>query len=204
MGCPNLEVGPLLIIGGPEVGKIMASPDQKTLELADRSRLVSLLTCHQQRILAYIHALVPDPHDAQDVLQQTCLVICEKFHEFDPESDFVAWARQIAWWQVRAVRQKFARSKVLFDDDVLGAIAETAGTEGSDPDRRLDALSRCLERLLPRDRDLVLARYERGGDVEHAAQRSGRSLQAAYKALARIRRLLFDCVASNVADQGAL
>lgn len=181
----------------------METPDQKAIELAARGRLVSLLTRHQQRILAYIHALVPDPHDAQDVLQQTCLVICEKFHEFDPESDFVAWARQIAWWQVRSVRQRFARSRLLYDDDVLEAIAATAGAERSDPDRRLDALSRCLERLLPRDRDLVLARYESGGDVEHAAQRSGRSLQAAYKALTRIRRLLFDCVANQTAESGA-
>ena len=182
----------------------MSSPDQRWLELAERSRLVSLLTCHQQRILAYIHVLVPDPHDAQDVLQQTCLVICEKFHEFDPESDFVAWARQIAWWEVRAVRQKYARSKVLFDDEVLEAIARTAGTEmeKSDPDRRLDALLHCLERLLPRDRDLVLARYERGSDVEYAARRSGRSLQAAYKALTRIRKLLLDCVASQLDEQG--
>jgi RNA polymerase sigma-70 factor (ECF subfamily) len=171
-------------------------------ELADRSRLVSLLTCHQQRILAYIHALVPDPHDALDVLQQTCLVICEKFDEFDPESDFVAWARQIAWWQVRAVRQKFARSKLLFGDDVLELIAGTAGAGYSEQDCRLDALSRCLERLLPRDRELVLARYERGGDVEQAARRSGRSLPAAYKALTRIRRLLFDCVADQLEERG--
>ena len=184
----------------------MASPDQKSPELAERSCLVAYLTCHQQRILAYIHALVPDPHDAQDVLQQTCLVICEKFHEFDPESDFVAWARQIAWWEVRAVRQRFARSKVLFDDDVLESIAKTAGmlTEESDSDWRLDALLRCLERLMPRDRDLVLARYEMGSDVGHAARRSGRSLQAAYKALTRIRKLLFDCVDSRVSGQGAL
>ena len=71
----------------------MASSEQKSRELAERSRLVSLLTCHQQRILAYIHALVPNPHDAQDVLQQTCLVICEKFHEFDPQTDFALIGR---------------------------------------------------------------------------------------------------------------
>jgi RNA polymerase sigma-70 factor, ECF subfamily len=181
------------------------TPEQESLELADRGRLVALLTCHQQRILAYIHALVPNPNDAQDVLQQTCLVICEKFQEFDPASDFLAWAREIAWWQVRAARQKFARSKMLFDDDVLEAIARTAAEErpDQDQDQRLEALSRCLERLLPRDRALVLARYERGVDVQDAAKRSGRSLQAAYKALTRIRKLLFDCVTNRLAEQSA-
>ena len=37
-----------------------------------------------------------------------------------------------------------------------------------------------------------MTRYESG--VEEAAQRTGRSLVAAYKALARLRKLLHDCV----------
>ena len=39
--------------------------------------------------------------------------------------------------------------------------------------------------------------------VEEAALRSGRSLEAAYKALTRIRKLLFDCVSHQLAAGGA-
>src|SRR6185436_5305722 len=87
--------------------------------------LVLLMTQHQRRIFAYIYTLVPDRHAAEDILQETSLVICEKFHEFKTGTDFVAWANQIAWWQVRATRTKFARSKVVFDDAVLEKIAHT-------------------------------------------------------------------------------
>ena len=45
--------------------------------------------------------------------------MCEKFHEFRPGTDFVAWACQIAWWRVRGARQRLARSRVLFVQDVL-------------------------------------------------------------------------------------
>jgi RNA polymerase sigma-70 factor (ECF subfamily) len=167
-----------------------------------RNRLVALLASHQRRIFAYLQTLVPDPHAAEDLLQETCLVISEKFHEFTPGTDFLAWAFQIAWWRVRAARQKFARSKILFDDDVLEAVATTARGMTGEMDCRREALSGCLQRLPPRDRDLVLARYEPGGGVSEAARRSGRSVVAAYKALARIRKILHDCVSHRTAAEG--
>jgi RNA polymerase sigma-70 factor (ECF subfamily) len=39
--------------------------------------------------------------------------------------------------------------------------------------------------------------------VGEAARRSGRSLEAAYKALNRIRKLLLDCVENRLAMEGA-
>jgi RNA polymerase sigma-70 factor (ECF subfamily) len=65
-------------------------------------------------------------------------------------------------------------------------------------DARHEALEHCLKKLHPRDRDLLLTRYEPGGGVEAAAQRSGRSMEAAYKALARLRKLLHDCVTQRL------
>jgi RNA polymerase sigma-70 factor (ECF subfamily) len=47
----------------------------------------------------------------------------------------------------------------------------------------------------------VLTRYEPGSGVPEAARRSGRSLEAAYKALARIRKLLLDCVTHQLAGE---
>ena len=103
---------------------------------------------------------------------------------------------------MRASRQKFARSKVVFDQDVLDAVAQTAGTMTGELDARHEALTHCLEKLHARDRELVLTRYERGHGVEEAARRSGRSVVAAYKALNRIRKLLFDCVTNQLAVEG--
>lgn len=157
-------------------------------------RLMGLMTSHQRQIFSYIHTLVPDRHDAEDILQETSMVICEKFHEFQPDSDFVAWACQIAWWRVRNARKNFAKSKLVFDDIVLAAIATTVLKAAPELDQRHQALDQCLQRLNPRDRELVLTRYERGCGVEEAAKRSGRTLTAAYKALGRIRKLLHDCV----------
>ena len=172
-------------------------------EIESRTRLVALWTRHQRQVFSYILALVPSRHDSDDILQETGVVICRKFDEFQDGTDFVAWACQIAWWQVRAARQKFARSKVVFDDDVLEAAAPQFALMAREVDARHEALGNCLRKLHPRDRELVLTRYERGHGVEEAARRTGRSMEAAYRALNRIRKLLADCVTNQLSLEGA-
>ena len=88
----------------------------------------------------------------------------------------MAWACQIAYWEVRRSRQKFARSKVVFNQVLADAISETAVELMPEMSARHDALMKCLEKLHPRDRELLLTRYEPGNGVEEAAERSGRSL----------------------------
>src|SRR6187402_757238 len=178
-------------------------PEPDEPSCLDRSKqLMRLMTQHQRRIFGYIYTLVPDRHDAEDILQETSVVICEKFAQFQPGTDFAAWACQIAFWEVRRARQKFARSKVVFNDEVVEAIGQTAAELIPEASARHEALAGCLQKLHPRDRDLVLTRYEPGSGVEQAAARSGRSLEAAYKALGRIRKLLHDCVSNQLSLEG--
>src|SRR6186997_1615582 len=101
-------------------------------EAEKRKRLMTLMTRYQQRIYSYIFTLVPRRADADDLLQETSLVICEKFDEFEEGTDFVAWACQIAYWRVRYSRQKFARGKVLFSQELLDAVAKTAAEMSED------------------------------------------------------------------------
>jgi RNA polymerase sigma-70 factor (ECF subfamily) len=172
-------------------------------ETESRKRLMMLMTRHQRQIFSYIYALVPNRYDAEDLLQETSVVICEKFNDFEEGTDFVAWACQIAYWRVRYSRQKFARSKVVFDQDIVDAIAQTASEMVEEMDDRHVALGYCLQKLHTRDRELLLTRYEPGCGVEEAARRSGRTVKTAYKALTRLRKLLLDCVTTKLATGGA-
>lgn len=168
-----------------------------------QKQLVRLLTQNQRRIFSYIYTLVPDRQAAEDLLQETCMVICEKFGDFQIGTDFAAWACQIAYWEIRAARKKFARAKVIFDQPLLDAVAQTAAEMATELSDRHQALAECLEKLHPRDRTLVVTRYEPGGSVAAAAQCTGRSIVAAYKALTRIRKLLQDCVTHQLDTEHA-
>jgi RNA polymerase sigma-70 factor (ECF subfamily) len=169
---------------------------------SDRStELVQLMMKYQRRIFAYIHTIVPSRSDAEDILQETSLTICEKFSDFKEGTNFYSWACQIAYWKVRAARKKYATSKVLFNDEVLEVISQTRIEMEEELDHRHGALSKCLQKLNERDRRLVLVRYESGHNVKAAAQASGRTIQGAYKALTRIRKVLFDCVSLELSTQ---
>ena len=76
------------------VPKSSAAPSS---ELQARKHLVGLLARHQRQLARYIHTLVPHVQDAEDIFQETCEVICEKFDQFSPGTDFLAWACEIAW-----------------------------------------------------------------------------------------------------------
>jgi len=171
-------------------------------ETESRKRLMGLMTRHQRQIFSYIYALVPNRDDAEDLLQETSLVICEKFQEFEPGTDFVAWACQIAYWRVKYSQQRFMRSKVVFDQEIVDVLAKTVDDMADELDDRHEALGLCLQKLHPRDRDLLMARYEPGGGVKEAARRTGRTVTTAYKALSRLRKLLLDCVSTRLADKG--
>jgi RNA polymerase sigma-70 factor (ECF subfamily) len=158
------------------------------------AELVQLMIKYQRRIFAYIHTLVPSRNDAEDILQEASLTICEKFKDFEIGTNFYSWACQIAYWKIRAARKKYATSKVIFNQEVLDVIAQTRGQMEEELNSRHQALSRCLKKLNDRDRRMVLIRYESGKNVSAAAHACGRSVQGAYKALNRIRKALFDCV----------
>ena len=69
-------------------------------------------------------------------------------------------------------------------------------------DDRREALAGCIEKLGPRDRDLLARRFTDGATTQSTSEQVGRSVEAVYKALARIRQALFDCVQRTLAREG--
>jgi len=100
--------------------------------------------------------------------------------------------------------KKRQRCKVRFSQAMLERVAETAIEQAStlQLDRRREALVDCIARLAPRDRDLIGRRLSRGATTRSTADQLGRSVDAVYKALARIRQALFECVTRSLAKEG--
>ena len=56
---------------------------------SDRNEVfVELLMLHQQRLYGFIYTLVPNPADAEDLLQQTSLVLWQKFRRVRSRQEF--------------------------------------------------------------------------------------------------------------------
>jgi RNA polymerase sigma-70 factor (ECF subfamily) len=163
---------------------------------------VQLLTSHQRSLYVYILTLVHQPTDADEVLQNTNVVLCAKAADWRSINSFAAWSQKIAYFEVLAFRKRNARSRLLFAPDVLESLAHDAATgdDGVESDRRT-ALSLCMEKLAPRDRELIGRRYAAGGAVERIASEDRRPASSVYRSLERIRLALLNCIRRRITAQ---
>jgi RNA polymerase sigma-70 factor (ECF subfamily) len=159
---------------------------------------------NQRRLYAYILTLLPRRDDAEDVFQETSLVLWGKFDAANPPADFAAWGCRIAYFKVLDFYKKRQRSRVCFSQEMLERVGETAAIRAATLrlDERSAALETCIEKLRPGDRDLLARRFALGATTESTAAEVGRSVDAVYKALAKIRHALFACITRTLAHEG--
>ena len=162
-------------------------------------QFVELLTRHHQRIFLFILSMVPNQNEAEEILQETNLILWRKFNEFEPGTNFKAWAFRVAYHKVKQYWERQSHERLLFDEAFLHRVAEMATKAPDTVDRRREALGQCLEKLPKKERDMVRCRYRGGGSVKSAAEELGRSTHAIYKALMRVRQTLHDCVRIKLA-----
>jgi RNA polymerase sigma-70 factor (ECF subfamily) len=165
--------------------------------------LLGLITRHQRPLLHYISRLVPRDTDAEEVLQEVNLVIWRRADEYRSGTDFAAWVFKIASLQVMAFRQKKARDRLQFSDELIAQLATGDPLSLPSVDRRREALQHCLEQLDKGDLELIASRYEAEEDVSTLAQKVGRSIKAVYRALARVHWALLQCVQRRLAEDQA-
>jgi RNA polymerase sigma-70 factor, ECF subfamily len=155
---------------------------------------IHLFSSHEARLRAYILCLLPRWSDAEDVAQRVNLVLWRKFDHFRIGTSFYAWACQIARLEIRNFRRTQGRDKLLFSDDLINAVAEESEHMQEELGARVQALQICVEKLAPRNRDMLRYRYEKGGSIEQIAKKFNRSVDSVYKTLSRIRLALHDCI----------
>jgi len=155
---------------------------------------------HRSRLFAYIHVLVRNLADADDVFQQTALALWRRFDTYDPSRSFLNWALGVARFEAATWLRTRARDRLRFSDELtlllLDAVAELPEDEVSD---RQAALPGCVDKLTEADRLLLTECYQRETDVASVAARLGRSAQSVHNSLARIRRVLFECIERTLA-----
>ncbi len=152
-----------------------------------------LWTKHQGGVFAYIRALTPHWADAEDVLQETSVVLWKKFGQFDTQSDFRRWACGVAYYEVLKQRDRSTR-KPHFSDSFLALLASRSLDSLDTVSPLQEGLNRCMEMLSPPDRQLLALRYVSNKAVNAIANELGRSLEGVRKSLQRIHRTLFECV----------
>ncbi len=150
---------------------------------------------HDQHLIAYILTLVPNFADAEELAQQVRLRLWEQFEDYDPEKDFGAWARTIAYYLVLAhYKSSTTRRRVLLSHRTLELLAQEAAVAAEQQSDVLWAMRECLGRLDESKRKLLMRYYSSNDTLQHIASQIGRSLHAVRHSVSRTRVALAGCI----------
>lgn len=177
----------------PEIQHAATSPDKIPNE-----QFVSLLARHHSLVRGFIGTLLPNQTDAEDVFQQTCLVLWRKWALFDTQQSFSAWACGIAFYEVKNFQRTQSRDRHYFSDEILSLIMEQQSSSLSETDRQKQALDDCIQKLDRDSQQLILDCYHSQRSIKDVADQSGRSSDAIYKKLSRLRLRLMDCMQQSL------
>lgn len=153
------------------------------------------LTGCQDDILMFIRTLCGDYHLARDIRQEVNMVLWRKRSAFRPGTSFRSWAYRIAHLEVKAhFRQTKRKPLASLDPALIDCFAAELPLAADELPERREALAACMERLTPKDSELLRQRYWSEGSLEAHATATGRSVGTLKARLFQLRSALRICI----------
>ena len=167
-----------------------------------QDEFLRLFSRYSRRIYEFILTLVMRHADADEIFQDTCLVLWKKFDSYDPQGTFYGWACRIAYLEILQLRRKSQRLQTV-SDEALAVLADKALSQSDNLNARQQALEDCLQKLRAEDRTLIEQRYRQLRTPKEIATLGTVSVYSVYRALSRIHTALLTCVDRSLAREGA-
>ena len=163
-------------------------------ETLEHDEFLRLLLRSEREILRYVMAIVPNLADAKEIVQETAVALWNSIEQYDPERPFAAWACRFAANKAKEYLRKEGRWRGFLDEDVAALLLARRTELPPELDRRVEPLRDCVTELPPKNRSLVEAYYFEQSSIDELSESLGRSAEALYKSLQRVRSGLMDCV----------
>jgi RNA polymerase sigma-70 factor (ECF subfamily) len=159
-----------------------------------------LVTGAQRVLYTFILKLVHGFSDADDILQETNLVLWAKQGDYTPGTDFRAWAFRIARYQVMAYRKRQSINRLVFCNELVDRLANRSEASEDHLLQKRELLANCLQKLSDSQRELLADRYGQQLSGREIAEKLGRNVDAVFQSLHRARESLLQCVERSMAD----
>ena len=182
----------------------MATDTLNPMTSIDYEQFTRLFLSSEREIFRYVAAIVPDLHDAQDIVQETAVALWKKIDQYDTAEPFLPWACRFAVFEARNYARKSSRWRAFLNDSLAETLVRRMDELTDDLDQRAEHLNGCVEKL-PHSQQQIIRRYYYDRDsVQTVAESTGRSIEAIYKTLQRIRKALMACILRNIELEGRL
>ncbi|GAB5560038.1 MAG: hypothetical protein SynsKO_16850 [Synoicihabitans sp.] len=175
-----------------------------------------LFTQSEPNVRAFIRRLVANCNDASEISQNTAIVLWDKFDSFvernadyqsgkasktELELHFTKWAMKVARFEVLSWRRDKARDRHLFSPDFLETLADKSEEIDERLERQRSALKRCLGKLPESRRELIMEAYSARNKPQEIASRTGKSTNAFYQWMHRVRLSLLKCAKKDLNEE---
>lgn len=170
-----------------------ATSDQARPHATDE-QFMRLFLESERELLRYVMVLIPNVHDARDVLQEAAVSLWRAAEKYDPARPFVPWACRFVLNEARMFLRGAARRRRFIEEDVAVLLDSQRLEMAEGLKARREHLRECLRELPEQHRELVRGYYFDDETIESLARRQGRGSEAVYKALQRIRQTLHHCM----------
>jgi RNA polymerase sigma-70 factor (ECF subfamily) len=171
--------------------------------MAIEERVSLLYLRHQSMLMEYIHALVHDPQDAEDISQEVGLTILSRSKVPDADAIFPAWARGVARNTVMHFWRTRQRARVIPDSRLVDEVDQAFEEADVDSDllvARRNALDGCLKQVAGQSLSVLRMRYVQGLTCEKIAKVTKKTPVAVRVMLMRTRDSLARCIESQLPE----
>jgi RNA polymerase sigma-70 factor (ECF subfamily) len=162
-------------------------------------RFMRLFLENEPQILRAVMLLVPQRNDARDIVQDTAVALWQHFEQYDPQRPFLNWALGYARIHVRRFFRAVERRGKL-SEKAAEALLIAADDRDGGKERHRAALRACLDQLPPPSRGLISDYYFEEKTVEVLGGIYGKTTEAVYKSIQRLRRTLLDCINRRLSE----
>src|SRR6185295_4364185 len=133
-----------------------------TTDRPDKQDYLRRFLSSESSLRGYILTHLREFDAAEDVLQQTALILWEKYDQYDPSRPFLAWALGIARYEVLNAKKRARPGRSLLEGDLVELVVGEYLRLESELPRRRQLLRHCLQKLPESMMGAVRLRYERG------------------------------------------
>jgi RNA polymerase sigma-70 factor (ECF subfamily) len=161
----------------------------------------ALWTQAQPAVSAYLHAIVGDRGQRDELLQETALAVLSGFGGYETNRPFLPWVLAIARNKAASARRIARRAPAALTEQACESLAAAIVDAEQCERSRLAHLAECMRLLGGRAREICELRYRGGLPPRRIAEVLGVSPNTVSKALERLRAELRDCITRREADR---
>lgn len=152
-------------------------------------------TANYRHLYACAVTVLGSPKDVCDVMQESCVVMWQKFEDFEPGTAFRKWACSIVFKVAKNHVRKQRHFNNGLTDELISRFIQIRTAEAELLELRREILRDCLKKLSIHDRDLLLQVYrDEAKSLIELSQQQKKTTSSLYSRLKRIRQMLSRCV----------